>query len=380
MQPLEQQVSTSAGLSVRPTMKAEHQSYGPPSPGPRQRRQSNWTDDERDSVPTFRPQGGSYPEWGDRSESEPEPRHASRGGDDFGYGRPPPTREAQHSFAPPNRDLEGRNGVENAFGQESVNSGGFGVDHGFSRGPNPGREGSFNREAGFREWGGSGNRDTGFVNRGFSREGNRDFGSSREFGGRDSFQERQGFGGRDGGMNRDAHPNRDGGFRDNFQGRDNRRVQGGEYDGGRGRFGDRFMRNGGPGGFSGGRGFSGPEQAGEYGREKRGYGGFHNDGPYVRNYGEIHGLESFRPAQGVGLDPPMIPLLGLRRKKDEAKESNFRDAEREAFEAELERVQKAQELDRQRKLEEKERAVEMAQKEIEERERQARDEEERQVP
>lgn len=90
-------------------------------------------------------------------------------------------------------------------------------------------------------------------------------------------------------------------------------------------------------------------------------------------------MDNFRPSQGVGIDPPMIPMLSFRRKKEEAKENDFRDEEREAFEAELERVQKAQELDRQRKQEEKEHAVEMAQKELEDRERQAREEEERQV-
>lgn len=137
------------------------------------------------------------------------------------------------------------------------------------------------------------------------------------------------------------------------------------------------MRSGASGDFFNGRGFSGQELGA--GKDRRLHDGYHFNVSHGRSSEEIHGLDNFRPSQGVGIDPPMIPMLGFRRKKEEAKENDFRDEEREAFEAELERVQKAQELDRQRKQEEKEHAVEMAQKELEDRERQAREEEERQV-
>lgn len=297
-------------------------------------------------------------------------------------------------FASPGRDghlgkvTEGRENRFNgdgSFGRESSTTG-YSADSSFGRGNNTGREG------GFREWGGGVNRESSFSVRGFSREGNRDLGPNKKSvyekdggdvrpisRGRDGFDDRHGFGNRDLGPHRDASSGREGGSnRDNFFGRDNRRIQSGDYDTGRGRLGgDRFLRSGASSDFFPGRGFAGQELAA--GRDRRLHEGHHFSISHGRSSEEIHGLDNFRPSQGIGIDPPVIPMLGFRRKKEEAKEDDFRDEEREAFEAELERVQKAQELDRQRKLEEKEHAVEMAQKELEDRARQAREEEEREV-
>lgn len=374
---LEQQRFSDPGLSGRSTSKAGNSSFGPASSGQYQRRQSNWTDDERDS--TFRPQGGNYVEWNDRSDREPD-QSANRVGDNFGYNRPLPSREMPFAAGRDGQPVKVADGRENrfngdgSFGRESS----YGGDSSFSRGSNTVREG------GFREWGGGVNRDSAFGGRSFNREGNRDAVFNKNGGdgrpnsrGREGFDDRHGFGNRDLGPHRDASSGRESGpNRDNFFGRDNRRIQSSDYDAGRGRLGgDRFQRSGAPGDFFSGRGFSGQELGGG----RRLHDGYHFSVSHNRSSEEIHGLDNFRPSQGVGIDPPMLPILGFRRKKEEAKENDFRDAEREAFEAELERVQKAQELDRQRKQEEKEHAVEMAQKELEDRERQAREEEERQV-
>jgi hypothetical protein len=102
------------------------------------------------------------------------------------------------------------------------------------------------------------------------------------------------------------------------------------------------------------------------------------------DFGGIHGLDSFSPAAGVGIEPPLSSFSGLetkvfRKRRVEVKDSEIRDSEREAFEAELERVQKAQEQDRERKIKEKERAVEIAQKELEEHAKLVREEIERKV-
>ncbi|XP_024380724.1 uncharacterized protein [Physcomitrium patens] len=388
-QSLEQQRFTDPGLSVRSTPKAGNSSLGPGASGPSQQRQSNWTDDERDS--TFRSQGANYSEWSDRSDREPDHQPANRVGEGYGYGRPPSFREV--SFIP-GRDghmgkvadvRESRFSGDNSLGRESSSTA-HSADNNFSRSNFTGREG------GSREWGGGVNREFGFGGRGFSREGGRDVGSNKRgvyekdggdvrpgSRGWDGFEDRHGFGNRDQGPHRDVSSSRESGLnRENTFNRDHRRIQGGENDAGRGRFGgDRFPRNGASSDFFSGRSFTGQEPAA--GRERRPYEGYHFNVSHGRSFEEIHGLDNFRPSQGVGIEPPVIPMFGFRRKKEEAKESDFRDEEREAFEAELERVQKAQELDRQRKLEEKEHAVEMAQKELEDRERLAREEEERQA-
>nr|XP_024389670.1 uncharacterized protein LOC112289022 isoform X3 [Physcomitrium patens] len=385
---LEQVCFIDSGTSARSTSKAGSSSLEPATSGPSQPRQSNWTDDERDS--NFSVQCGNSFELSDRSDRESDLQSANRAGEVFGYGR---SRSSREMASTPGIDghigkvAEGRGnmvGGDNLFGRESSSTGHH-ADNSFYRGKNIVREG------GFREREGGVNRELGFGGRGFSREGNRDVGSSKRSAyekdggdgrpssrGWDGFDERHGFGNRDQGLLRDASLGRVGGLnREIFFGRDSRRIQSGDSDASRGRFGgDRFPRNGASGDFINGRGFIGQDSAE---RDKRSHEGHRFNVSYERSFEEIHGLDNFRPSQGVGIDPPVIPMLGFRKKKEEVKEIDFRDEEREAFEAELERVQKAQELDRLRKLEEKEHAVEMAQKELEDRERQAREEEERQA-
>ncbi|KAJ7519227.1 hypothetical protein O6H91_20G029700 [Diphasiastrum complanatum] len=188
-------------------------------------------------------------------------------------------------------------------------------------------------------------------------------------------------------LEREGVLNRDG-YRDGFGGwwpacgrepRDgslifSRAGQNGDFNGGKA---FNKFRNGGGGVFQefgirkAGRGDS-PLDSGR-GRSARSM--LNSTDPYTRAFTEFVGLD-YGATTLLGLE--ISDTKGLRRKKEDVKERNFRDLERESFEAELERVQKLLEEDRIRKIEERERAIELERKEQEDREHLAKEEEERQ--
>ncbi|CAK9230296.1 unnamed protein product [Sphagnum troendelagicum] len=353
------------------------------------RQQSNWTDDERDSIPVFRPQGhGGYPE---HSNQEGHLQHPIRSGrDQFGLAWPPSHRKTQPSFAlgraaSPSWDNDQRHTTVGGD-RDSVS-----VNNSSNRDGRIGHDNNGIREAGNRNWGGGSSRDSGSNGQGgFFRAGHR---GEKEGGyGRLGTGGRESFHGRMENPNKDRWLNREEGFnmdvslslesasnREGFLGRESMRRQGGDHEGGYGSLGDGGRSEGSdsskPGSFLARRTPVWESQM-NFGRENSTYGGYHVD------FGGIHGLDSFSPAAGVGIEPPLSSFSGLetkvfRKRRVEVKDSEIRDSEREAFEAELERVQKAQEQDRERKIKEKERAVEIAQKELEEHAKLVREEIER---
>ncbi|CAK9228978.1 unnamed protein product [Sphagnum troendelagicum] len=359
------------------------------SPASHPRQHSNWTDDERDSIPVFRPQGhGGYPE---HSNQEGHLQHPIRSGrDQFGLAWPPSHRKTQPSFAlgraaSPSWDNDQRHTTVGGD-RDSVS-----VNNSSNRDGRIGHDNNGIREAGNRNWGGGSSRDSGSNGQGgFFRAGHRgekEGGYGRlGTGGRESFHGRMENPNKDRWLNREEGFNMDGSLslesasnRESFLGRESMRRQGGDLEGGYGSLGDGGRSEGSdsskPGSFLARRTPVWESQM-NFGRENSTYGGYHVD------FGGIHGLDSFSPAAGVGIEPPLSSFSGLetkvfRKRRVEVKDSEIRDSEREAFEAELERVQKAQEQDRERKIKEKERAVEIAQKELEEHAKLVREEIER---
>jgi len=361
------------------------------SPASHPRQHSNWTDDERDSVPVFHPQGhGGYPEHSNQEGHLQHPIPSGR--DQFGLAWPPSHRKTQPSFAlgraaSPSWDNDQRHTTVGGD-RDSVS-----VNNSSNRDGRIGHDNNGIREAGNRNWGGGSSRDSGSNGQGgFFRAGHR---GEKEGGyGRLGTGGRESFHGRMENPNKDRWLSREEGFnmdvslslesasnREGFLGRESMRRQGVDHEGGYGSLGDGGRSEGSdsskPGSFLARRTPVWESQM-NFGRENSTYGGYHVD------FGGIHGLDSFSRAAGVGIEPPLSSFSGLetkvfRKRRVEVKDSEIRDSEREAFEAELERVQKAQEQDRERKIKEKERAVEIAQKELEEHAKLVREEIERKV-
>ncbi|KAE8695359.1 TUDOR-SN protein 1 isoform 2 [Hibiscus syriacus] len=99
-----------------------------------------------------------------------------------------------------------------------------------------------------------------------------------------------------------------------------------------------------------------------------------NEKPYL----EDPFLKDFGATGFDGRNPFASNLVGVIKRKDVHKQTDFLDPVRESFEAELERVQNMQEQERQRIVAEQERALEEARREEEDRLQLAREKEEQQ--
>lgn len=389
-----------------------------PSPLIRLSHTSNWADDERETLQNLSTEGIATSKW-----VEPgRPRNGYRGTDDWvehhgvdvGHGRPRSRSGAESGSGRDGEDLKGTFPVRNgSLGSE----GKYGKDADFSKISSKAiqgdklvldlrddvgkSDGGLGRSDSLRQrWVSpvkdsnrfgisrisSFNRDT-FVHRdnGFEKDMNgrifRDAGNVRDTPYRGDVLSRD-MTGRDG-YSRDAGLGRDSNFgKDNFLSK--RGDVGSNLHGSRGWQGDRIGRSN-SSKFDGRTAYSQSNShvrargrldlnGLDYGRDRRPNMSAHVEDPFL---GEIMDARA-NPVFGL---EPLVGVFGLdiraiRKKKDIAKNSDFRDLARESFEAELERVQKMQEQERQRIIEEQEKAIELARKEQEEQERLAREEEE----
>lgn len=343
-----------------------------PSPLVKLTHTSNWADDERETLSSFRAHESAQSDWA-------EPNDGFRTA-----GNWPMDRSADIDFRRPTSrtGYPSRNDADSSMRMGSPLKTAYVKDVDFNRGPLSGgarfeldNRGGFDRMSNSvgrndflkRGWSFSAaesnlNRDARFTNsnnvseresyangRAFFREGNN---VRRDTTGRDMFSRdvRPGFHYQDAGQGQESKFGKD-----VLLGRQG--FPGGASPG------PRIGR--GPGFSYNGSDVSKPQPGMDYRRDKRAsgfYGHVHDDDPFL--------------GDGISSRPTSLYVLQPRMKKDSVKDHDYRDPARESFEAELERVEKMLEQERQRAGEERERAIELARKEQEEQERLAREEEE----
>eukprot|EP01018_Ginkgo_biloba_P021828 Gb_29158 [translate_table: standard] len=268
---------------------------------------------------------------------------------------------------------------DNSYGRESLSSR-DGRDGSFKRVSEVGTEGNFGRDVGFNreDFGRTGSfRKENELGRDVFRQSNFD---------RDSYG-RMGFQSWEPSSSQDRFTRRD---NMSWVSRDSYRKDGGYQNNGRGRYRNQIDRTGGfqnnghyshtlnKSSFSqGSRGLAMYDPILNFSREKSSFSSNsqpYSEDPFMKEFTDVPGLDFRDPFGGVVATEIRVP----RKKKDEAKQTDFYDPVRETFEEELERVQRMQEQERQKKIEDQEKALELARKEQEERECLAREEEERQ--